>query len=339
VTPDPHAIRPFSYVVPIATQGRPAGAELTRYLMGLALQAEVIVVDGSPADVFEEHHRRWSPFATHIAPETRTLFGKVGGVLTGVERAANERVVVADDDVRYGDEIHDLLDRLDGAEVARPQNYFDPLPWHAVWDSGRSLINRLTGGDWPGTLAVRRSALLATGGYAGDVMFENYEMCATIEAAGGRHVLADDIFVRRLPPTVPHFWSQRVRQAYDEWCRPARLIAWSAVAPAFVVGVLRRPPGRRARTVGRLTTGFWAAAVLAAEAGRRQRGARRYFPLRCSLAAPLWLVERSVCTWAAIYARARGGVRYRDSRIRRAALTRRQRKAWLDPGPSGVVSR
>ena len=96
-------------------------------------------------------------------------------------------MVIADDDVRY-DEV--ALERtvaaLDEVELVRPQNYFAPLTWHARWDTARTLLNRVAGGvDFPGTLAVRRSALRGTDGYDGDVLFENLELIRTIEAAGG----------------------------------------------------------------------------------------------------------------------------------------------------------
>ena len=61
------------------------------------------------------------------------------------------------------------------------------------------LLNRVTGGDWPGTLGVRRSVLVATGGYDGRALFENLELVRTIVAAGGREALLDDVFVPRRP--------------------------------------------------------------------------------------------------------------------------------------------
>src|SRR5215217_4010099 len=113
--------------------------------------------------------------------------GKVGGVLTGVRLASHECLVVADDDVRYdADSLARVVEGLRGADVVRPQNYFTPLPWHARWDTARMLLNRMTGGDWPGTLGVRRSVLRATNGYDGRVMFENLELVRTVLAAGGR---------------------------------------------------------------------------------------------------------------------------------------------------------
>jgi len=36
---------------------------------------------------------------------------------------------------------------LAGADLVGPQNFFDPLPWHARWDSARTLLNRASGGD------------------------------------------------------------------------------------------------------------------------------------------------------------------------------------------------
>ncbi len=75
---------------------------------------------------------------------------------------------------------------LDRADVVRPQNVFEPAPWHAVLDTGRSLIARATGGDWPGTLGLRMAAYARAGGYDGDVLFENLELVRTLRATGAR---------------------------------------------------------------------------------------------------------------------------------------------------------
>lgn len=320
-----HAARdPFSYVIPIASPRPYADPEFVGYLESLAQRAELIVVDGSSADVFAENERHWGAHCRHVAPLDHTVVGKVGGVTTGVSLASHARVVVADDDVRFGPELETLVRRLDAADVVLPQNYFDPLPWHAVWDSGRSLLNRVTGGDWPGTLALRRDTFSAAGGYA-DVMFENYELVKTLEAVGGKAEVALDLFVRRIPPTTAHFLSQRVRQAYDELARPARLLMFLPVVPATLLLILLR------RFLALCKAAILAASALvaAAEAGRRRAGARQFFPLRCSLAAPVWAAERSFCVWAALFARARGGVLYRGQRVRRPALRPDERSARL----------
>ena len=57
-------------------------------------------------------------------------------------------------------------------------------------------------------------------------MFENLELVKTIEAAGGRQIVASDLFVRRLPLTTHHFVNQRIRQAYDDLARPVRFASY-----------------------------------------------------------------------------------------------------------------
>jgi hypothetical protein len=208
--------------------------------------------------------------------------------------------------------VHELLQQ---ADVVRPANHFDPLPWHARVDTGRILLNRVLGGDWPGTLGVKRDRLLRAGGYDGDAMFENLELVRTVRAAGGTEVVASDVHVRRLPPTTDHFLGQRVRQAYDELARPWRLVTFLAVVPVTAVVAARRR--WRPLAAGVL------AVVATAEMGRRRAGGRRVFPATSSLLAPVWVAERAVCSWLALWARARGGVPYRDGRLRKAASSRR----------------
>ncbi|MBV9772433.1 MAG: glycosyltransferase family 2 protein [Gemmatimonadetes bacterium] len=312
----------ISYVLPLRSSAPQLDAEFTGYLRRIAERAELLVVDGSPPEVFAAHRAAWGSFARHLPvdPELATPNGKVGGVLTGVRHASHERVVIADDDVRYDPaSLAAVAAALDHAEVVRPQNYFAPLPWHALWDTGRILLNRATDGDWPGTLAVRRSALLATGGYDGGVLFENLELVRTVVAAGGRERLAREVLVLRRPCDASHFYGQRVRQAYDEFARPGRLAVQLAVVPAVAA---LAASGRW----GTLVAAAAAAAVAAlAEAGRRRDGGTRVFPAGASLLAPGWLLERGVCAWLAVGRRLlRGGVRYRDSTLRRAATPVRE---------------
>ena len=303
---------PATYLLPIAAQHSQARA-LSGYLRRLSRTCdEVIVVDGSREDVFKEHSAAWSSFVRHIRPAIQTTNGKVAGVMTGVRAARHDRVIVADDDVRYRRcEIVRMLELLGDHEVVRPQNIFRPLPWHARWDTARSLFNRLSGGDWPGTLGVRRSVLLRAGGYSGDVLFENLEMVRTIRAAGGREAVPLDLFVERRPPSAAHFRSQRVRQAYDEWARPRRLAAQMALLPF----------GLALAAIAPLTLLAAAAiAVLAAEAGRRKANGAAAFPASAALWAPAWLAERAITSWLAFGTRVfLGGVRYRNIRLKKAA--------------------
>ena len=320
-----HAGDALTYILPIKTSAPETNGELTTYLRWLAPLAEVIVVDGSAAEIHARHAAAWGDVVRHVrpAPDLATPMGKVGSVLTGVRFASHERLIVADDDVRYDERaLRRMARALDGADVVRPQNYFIPLPWHARWDTGRMLLNRLSGGDWPGTLGVRRSILRATGGYDGRAMFENLELVRTVLAAGGTESVPLELFVARRPSTTRHFWSQRVRQAYDELARPARLAAQLAVLPLAAAGTA---------TLGWPALVASALAIAgAAELGRRRAGGAAIFPGSASLFAPAWVAERAVCSWLALGARLLlGGVPYRGTVLRHAATPMRVLRARL----------
>ncbi len=306
----------LTYVLPLRWSDDGDADELTFYLRWLADQVEeVLVVDGSPPELFEGHAVRWSGFVTHLRldPSLRFRNGKVNGVTTGMKAASHERVVIADDDVRYDREgLERMFEQLDAHDLVRPQNYFAPLPWHAAWDTARTLLNRAFGADYPGTLGIRRTIFERTGGYDGDVLFENLELMRTITAAGGRVVAPLDLYVRRLPPETAHFLGQRVRQAYDEFALPGRLALWLALVPALGLGVATRSARAVSAGVG--------LSIACAELGRRRAGGTRYFAAHTSLLAPVWLLERGVCSWIAVVQRiGRGGVVYADGVVERAA--------------------
>ncbi len=278
------------------------------------------MVDGSPPEVFAVNARAWGSFVLHIPPDParRCLMGKVAGVLTGIARAGREHAVLADDDVRYSRAGLERVDELlADNDLVRPQNYFDPLPWHAVWDTARSLLNRSVGADFPGTFGVRRRALLRTDGYDGNVMFENLELIRTVEASGGRTASPLDLYVRRLPPSAAHFWGQRTRQAYDDFAIPRRMVLWLSVVPGLAALTARRRWGSIGATA--------LCVVLMAESGRRRAGGREVFPAVSVTLAPAWVLERGVCAWLAVFQRLRfGGVRYGDSVIPVAAHSKRE---------------
>jgi hypothetical protein len=311
-----------SYVLPLRwAEPGPIG-ELVGYLRSIAPHVdEVLVIDGSPTPVFAEHAAALRGVARHLPPHPDLDFrmGKVNGVLSGVRECSGEWVVLADDDVRYDPpSLRRAVEMLGDADLVRPQNYFDELSWHARWDSARSLLNRVfTGdptfpvGDFPGTLALRRSTLLAAGGYDGDALFENLELMRTIRAAGGTVRTPLDLYVARRPPSASHFFSQRVRQAYDDFAIPARIGAFLCLAP-LAARSLRRGRIRPVLGASLVTIGI-------AEVGRRRAGGASRFPLGASLLAPAWVAERSLCSWFALAAKLRGGVRYGEGRLAHSA--------------------
>jgi hypothetical protein len=316
----------LTYILPL--KARAPAHDLTSYLEWLAPRAQVVVVDASPPEVFGTHHRAWSDLVQHIPvdPDLVTPMGKVGGVLTGLRRAEHPKAVIADDDVRYSaPTLQQMEHLLHDAELVRPQNYFEPRPWHARWDTARSLIARATGGDWPGTLGVDTYALWTAGGYRGDVLFENLELARTVEARGGDHLVADDLFVERRPPTTRAFWAQRTRQAYDELARPGHLVVTLAILPAVIVG--------RTRAVAAIAV----ASMLLAERGRRRHGGCAAFGPTAAMWAPLWTAERAITSWLAVGDWLLGrGAKYGDVRLRHAASPPRALRRAHRPLPAGA---
>ncbi|WP_461188170.1 glycosyltransferase family 2 protein [Arthrobacter sp. Z4-13] len=318
--------QPAEYILPLRWSEDSELPNLAAYLERLSEWIPVTVVDGSGLELFERHRAAFPSAVRHIRPEPAGGGGshgnggggngKVAGVMTGVRAARAELLVIADDDVRYTREsLTAVVNHLQSADVVRPQNYFDPLPWHAWWDTSRSLINRAWSADFPGTLAVRRSALLATGGYA-PVLFENLELIRTVKAAGGREKILPDLFVARRPPGPRHFLKQRIRQAYDDFAQPRRLAAELSLLP--VIAAAARLPARHR---GRALLGLAAAPVIVAAVGRQRHNGATVFPFRAVWCAPLWVSERAVCIWVALAFRLSGGVPYAGSRLKIAAHT------------------
>src|SRR5690242_1886606 len=93
------------YVLPLRWSpdvSRQCTGPLTDYLRRLSRLADVTVVDGSSAATFARHHELWADQVRHVPPDPWPgRNGKVAGVVTGIRRARHERVVIADDDVRY----------------------------------------------------------------------------------------------------------------------------------------------------------------------------------------------------------------------------------------------
>lgn len=319
-----------TYILPIKAASPASTDDLTDYLRWLSSRLPVLVVDGSRPRVFAAHDAAWSGFVRHLPVTSRTPNGKVAGVLDGVAAARTPYIVLADDDVRYDERsLTAVISRLAGCSAIVPQNYFDPRPWHAHWDTGRTLVNRAFGSDYAGTLALRRQSLVDTGGYCGNVLFENLELLRTLAAHGFGVCHARDIFVVRRPPSARDFAGQRVRQAYDSRAQPARMAFELMVLPVLLAGLRWRHC---------LAAALLASTVAVAEIGRRRDRGQRVFDRRAPLWAPAWLAERGVTSWLTVMAATRGGVRYGDGRLARAAHAQRDLVGTSCPAPCVCVT-
>jgi hypothetical protein len=300
------------YILPLRRRDRAGEEDFLHYLRWLGEQIDVTIVDGSDPALFAGLHRRLPDGVRHLPPRHPGSNGKACGVMTGFDEARFERIIVADDDVRYDEAaLAQMLDRLDGADFVRPQNVYTSHPWYVRVDTARMLVGRAFGGDFGGTVGVRRSRIRAAGGYRTDVLFENLELERVIRCGGGRIDVARDVFVSRVPPTMQHFARQRVRQAYDDFAQPARLSLELALAPLLALLLARRAWSQLGAVL--------LAGVTIAEIGRRAAGGAAVFPRSAALWTPLWLIERGIAVWFAVAARMRGGITYADHRIRDAA--------------------
>ena len=61
----------LTYILPIRSLSPESASELAPYLRMLSEHLPVIVVDGSPPEVFEAHARAWAPHVAHLRPFRR----------------------------------------------------------------------------------------------------------------------------------------------------------------------------------------------------------------------------------------------------------------------------
>lgn len=274
---------------------------------------DVLVVDGSPHEVFAAHGKSWHDECVHVPvdPQYKYLNGKVNGIHTGVNLAAHERIILADDDIRYTpDDVRRMAGLLDSFEMVRPQNYLSPLPAWARTEAARMLINRvwIAEGDYPGTLGVHCGAMLRLGHYDGDVLFDNEEIVRHFRARGASVAYARDFFILKRPSSFRKWVEQRPRQAYEDFVMRAKTAFFALFLPALAL--LWAAAGWR-WALGAAALVACEAVVLAAHG--RGAEARRFFPPWLCLYAPLWVAERSLSTYWAFYWRiAHGGYPFGD---------------------------
>jgi hypothetical protein len=278
-------------------------SQLAGYFRELtATGCDVLVMDGSPPAVFAQHDEAWGSLCRHerVDRSFGYLNDKVNGIHTGVDLATTEKIILADDDIRYGaDQIERVSALLNQYEVVRPQNFLSPLPWWARMEAARMLINRATLriADYPGTCAFRREAMLRVGHYDGDVLFDNEEIIRHFARKGASISYATNLFVHKRPPTVRKWIEQRPRQAYEDFGLRAKTASFFALP---VIAVLATA------LFGWLGLALWFCVIVIAgtalaAAGLMRGEARKYFPLSVCLFAPLWILERTVSTYWALY--------------------------------------
>ena len=267
-----------------------------------AADCEVLVIDGSPPEIFEQNRQAWTAICIHQAVDRSFgyLNDKVNGIHTGVQLATCGKLILADDDIRYtAADIDKMCALLGPNEMVRPQNFFSPLPWWARIESARMLINRATlpTGDYPGTCAFLRSAILRVGHHDGDVLFDNEELVRHFASAGASVDYAIDFFIQKRAPPFRKWLEQRPRQAYEDFALRAKTALFLAVPWVLIASIFTAGLGGLFLCLAALSV----FAIALACAGGARGEASDYIPAWTCLYAPLWVFERAASSYWAIY--------------------------------------
>ena len=306
-----------SYLLPIRRTvfSREEAEKFATYFQLLtAASCEVIVIDGSPPAVFDAYGLIWGSNWRHRQVNRRFTYlnDKVNAIHTGIALAANEKIILADDDVRYGAEQIELIcERLEKFDVVRPQNFILPLPWWSRVEAARMLINRATlrTADYPGTCAFRRSAALRAGEYDGDVLFDNEEMIRHFAQRGLKIDHETDLFVRKNPPSFRKWLEQRPRQAYEDFGLRGKTFFFASLLPLAVFLAL----AGQSRVLTFLASWLAVGSILVAAVGRARGKAVQVFPQSTCWFAPVWILERMASTYIAFcWYLVRGGYPFGD---------------------------
>jgi hypothetical protein len=280
-------------------------AALAEYLSFLSLEdCEVVIVDASARAAFEENRRvlRW--VGRHVAPSERqrTASGAVDLIRAGSALASCDKVIVANASVRYSAaELDELLALLELHEVVEPQDYFEPMPWWGSIDAARMLVHRgiEPHPDHGATFGFRRAALRGLRGLELDYFDEPEDPVRKLAMQGAEVHSASDLFVRRTPPELEEWVEERPRQAGEDFALPVKSAFFFGLIPLALLLTMfggLRLAGGYAGTIAFATVAL---------AVRGRAGASAFFPLRVCLFAPLWVLERSVSVYWALYRKLR----------------------------------
>lgn len=295
-----------SYVVLVE---RPAAEveelrNLATYLSALRTEGcEVIILDASPRAQLELNRRvlRWVGRHVILDSDYRNSAGRVDLVRAAAGFASCEKIVVASEDIRYDPEaIVQMCRLLELHDVIEPQDYLDPLPWWAGIETARILVDR---GLEPrpghvGTFALRRSALAKLPGL--DTALAGQVQSRRLTEAGAEVFTASRIFVRREPRPVREWLTERPRIAAEDFAVPMKTMFFLSFAPFLALLAILGGSRLAAGYVGAVSVASIALAL------RGRMGAHQFFPLRTALFAPLWILERSISVYWAIYRNLRG---------------------------------
>jgi hypothetical protein len=139
--------------------------------------------------------------------------------------------------------------------------------------------------------------MLNIGHYDGDVLFDNEEIIRHFAYHGCTIAFANDLFVEKRSPLFRKWIEQRPRQAYEDFGLRSKTALFLILIPLlFLAGLFY---GGKGVGVYLATVSFLSFSL--ALRGRLRGRAAEFFPLQCCFFAPLWILERTLSTYAALY--------------------------------------
>lgn len=151
--------------------------------------------------------------------------------------------------------------------------------------------------------------MLRVGHYDGDVLFDNEELIRHFARAGAAIGYAADLFVQKRSPGFRKWMEQRPRQAYEDFGLRAKTALFLSL-PIVALWIAAKFGWKALFAYVACAS---TAAVLIAAIGRSRGAASNYFPISVVFFAPLWVFERSLSTyWALYWHFARGGYPFGD---------------------------
>ncbi|HEX9160385.1 MAG TPA: hypothetical protein VF980_01660 [Thermoanaerobaculia bacterium] len=276
--------------------------ELANYLSSLHLaECEVLVLDDCGVAAFDDRDRilRWVAQHVAVLPHQRFSDGSVDVLQAATELAATDKLIIASTDARYtAADVRSICELLDRHEVVEPEEYVDPLPWWGGFDAGRILLHR--GVDQTAhvrsTFALRRTSFRPLRGFDERPVGN----CARRLLMQGAEVHeAHNVFVRREPRPFGAWLRERPREASADLATPMKSALFLAAVPLLAVLAVI---GGTEMAGGYAGVMAFASIMLAV---RGRAGAGKFFPMRACLFAPLWICERSLSLYWALFDRLR----------------------------------
>jgi hypothetical protein len=312
--------RRCTYLVVIDSDREPLSdfRDFASYLSTLSVAGcEVVVVDGASQASFDENDRVFRWVSQHVAarPRQRNFGGSIDPVRAALDFAGCDKVIIAGKNVRYDDEaVGRICALLDTHEVVEPQDYFAPLPWWSGIEAARMLVHRGVDPlpDHGVTFGMRKWSV--RGLRSIDVAWSSgVDSVRRLAAQGAEVFSACDVFVRRLPTTLTEWLHERRQQAGDDFAFPLKSAFFFAILPMAIVMALIEGSRVAGGYVGAIAVGSMVLAL------RGRSGAASFFPLRVCLCAPVWVLERSLSVYWALFQKLRGApessrVSYADGR-------------------------